>query len=228
MRKYLFILGVLLLFGVGFFISVKFHADTNTQVPAANISAENMSNTQEEANGLVQVAAPQDDEIPLARAYERITKKPFGIYITPTTSPVQPEKFSGYHTGTDFEILSGEENSDVVVHAICDGAARIKQRVSGYGGVFIQQCVINGEDVTVLYGHVALSSIAAHVGDVLAKGDTIGLLGAGNSYDTDGERKHLHLGVHKGTSINYRGYVTTESELSEWLDAETVLPFIGA
>jgi hypothetical protein len=32
-----------------------------------------------------------------------LQKKPFGIYITPENSPVQPENFTGYHTGIDVE-----------------------------------------------------------------------------------------------------------------------------
>jgi hypothetical protein len=36
---------------------------------------------------------------------EEITKKPFGIFINPETSPVQPERFRGYHTGVDVEVV---------------------------------------------------------------------------------------------------------------------------
>lgn len=41
--------------------------------------------------------------LPIAEFEKRITKKPFGIYITPQNSPVQPERFTGYHTGVDVE-----------------------------------------------------------------------------------------------------------------------------
>ena len=40
--------------------------------------------------------------------YPRITKKPFGIFITTQNSPVQPERFSGYHTGVDVEYKDAE------------------------------------------------------------------------------------------------------------------------
>ena len=33
----------------------------------------------------------------------RITKKPYGIFITPQTSPVQPDKFTGFHNAVDIE-----------------------------------------------------------------------------------------------------------------------------
>ncbi|MFA5134450.1 MAG: M23 family metallopeptidase [Patescibacteria group bacterium] len=157
---------------------------------------------------------------PLDKPAERITKKPFGIYITPTASPVQPERFSGFHTGVDFEILAGEEDSDVAVTAGCSGTVRDKQRVSGYGGVLVQDCVLAGENVTVLYGHLNLDSITISVGDTLHQGDLIGNLGTGYSTQTDNERKHLHVSVHKGTGVNYKGYVSLESALEDWIDPQ--------
>lgn len=56
---------------------------------------------------------------PIADFEGRITKKPFGIYITPQNSPVQPERFSGYHTGDDAEY--GDVAADVPVYAVYDG-----------------------------------------------------------------------------------------------------------
>jgi len=46
--------------------------------------------------------------LPVNQFFARITKKPFGVYITPETSPVQPEKFTGYHTGVDVEFVDLE------------------------------------------------------------------------------------------------------------------------
>ena len=77
--------------------------------------------------------------------------------------------------------------------------------------------------MTVLYGHLDLDSITVGVGDELAQGQVIGNLGQGYSSQTDGERKHLHLSVHKGTGIEYKGYVSTEGALSSWIDPETLL-----
>ena len=102
---------------------------------------------------------------PLDRASERVTKKPFGIYITPKTSPVQPERFQGYHTGTDFEIFPEELNADVPVHAICTGKIAVKRSASGYGGVLVQNCELNNQPITVIYGHLKLASIAKNAGD---------------------------------------------------------------
>jgi len=155
---------------------------------------------------------------PLPRASERVTKKPFGIFITPATSPVSPERFQGYHTGADFEIFPEELNAEVPVSAICDGKLLLKEYAIGYGGVAVEGCTLEGNPVTVVYGHLKLSSITAKVGDKLSPGEKLGILGKNKSAETDGERKHLHLGIHKGTSINILGYVQSKNSLSAWID----------
>lgn len=160
-------------------------------------------------------------EIPLHNALTRITKKSFGTYITPENSPVSPEKFRGWHTGTDFEILPGEENTDITFYAICDGNILQKRSASGYGGLLIQACTINAIDVTVIYGHVNITSIAKNVGDPLTQSETIGILGQ-VGVETDNERQHLHLGIHKGMGINILGYVQNQSQLEDWLDFSSI------
>lgn len=160
---------------------------------------------------------------PISNALARVTKKPFGIYITPNNSPVSPEKFTGYHTGADFEILPGEENIDVNIFALCTGQILEKKYATGYGGVLVQACNINNEDVTIIYGHLRLASIAVNAGDTLTKSQQFAVLGTGYSTETDGERKHLHLGIHKGTAINILGYVQTQNQLNDWIDPMTLI-----
>jgi len=155
---------------------------------------------------------------PISSPLERVTKKPFGIKVSPGNSPVSPERFSGYHTGVDFEILPGEENIDVPIFAICTGSLLVKKQANGYGGMMVQQCTIGNQDVTVVYGHLKLASIEAAVGQKISAGEKIGILGKGYSSETDGERKHLHLGIHKGTAINTRGYISNPGELVNWID----------
>lgn len=169
------------------------------------------------------VPTTTDFMAPISRANERVTKKPFGIKISPATSPIQPERFSGYHTGTDFETFPQEADTTVVINSICDGKVIYRQRVSGYGGVLIQSCEWQGQPITVLYGHLALSSIDLKIGDDLKAKQSIGDLGQGYSYDTDGERKHLHLGIHKNSAINLKGYVQDQSQLGEWIDWTTLI-----
>ncbi|MDB4940311.1 MAG: hypothetical protein JWO40_736 [Candidatus Doudnabacteria bacterium] len=159
---------------------------------------------------------------PISNANTRITKKFFGTYVTPKNSPVQPEKFTGYHTGVDFETTAAEKDLAVPISAICDGKIVVSGFVNGYGGVIIQKCVISGADVTVLYGHLNLGSLPK-IGTIEKKGDKIAILGAAQSHDTDGERKHLHLSIHKGTAIEYRGYVQNKNELASWLDYQELI-----
>jgi hypothetical protein len=182
------------------------------------------------ATGAQQQSAEQNNppvktklSVPMDRAGERITKKSFGTYVEPGNSPVSPEKFTGYHTALDFEIFPGEEDAEVVVRTICAGKLLSKRTATGYGGVTVQSCTLNDQPVTIVYGHVRLSSVTAAVGDVLEKGQQLGVLGKGFSAETSGERKHLHMGVHKGTAIDIRGYVPSQAQLSAWLDPS---PFI--
>ncbi len=155
---------------------------------------------------------------PLDRTKERITKKPFGIFITPANSPVQPEKFSGYHTGVDFEIFPQELETAVSISAVCTGKLLVKRIASGYGGVAVQSCDLEGAPITVVYGHLKLDSIkVAQGGDIIA-GEALGTLGRAYSPETSGERKHLHLSFHKGSEANILGYVSSMETLSNWLD----------
>lgn len=150
---------------------------------------------------------------PIAQFEQRITKKPFGIYITPQNSPVQPERFSGFHTGVDVEYEDTIE--DIPVFAVCDGEIVLSRWVSGYGGTVIIKCQINKADYYILYGHLRVSSITKNV--KILKGDQIAVLGKGKTQETDFERKHLHFSVHKD-SLDLRGYVQKQDELQGWVD----------
>lgn len=159
-----------------------------------------------------------DNSIPLSDPLSRMTKKPFGVYISPQSSPVQPERFKGYHTGVDLEIKPEELDADVPVKSLCDGQLLSAKSATGYGGVAVQSCSLDNQDVTVIYGHINLKSLNAKVGDKFHRGDFLANLGKAYSDETDEERKHLHLGIHKGRDISILGYVQSQSELSSWLD----------
>ncbi|HCU70582.1 MAG TPA: hypothetical protein DIC35_02365 [Candidatus Moranbacteria bacterium] len=194
--------------------------DSQNQANQGNNGASDKSSimyTQEQNSA--NKSAEYDLASPIDRAGERVTKKPFGIYVTPANSPVQPERFSGYHTGTDFEAFSDELEKDVPVKAICRGKILRKEKASGYGGVLVESCKFGREPITVVYGHLDLASISKKVGDNLEASESIGNLGKNKSAETDGERKHLHLGIHNGTEVNFLGYVPNQSQLSDWIDA---------
>ena len=224
--------GMLVIAGYIFFvddeneINTKLITNINTE-DIINIANTNTLNTSETDvnevsnvnNELDETKEPPVEETvliePVNEFKERITKKPFGIYVTPANSPVQPENFNGYHTGVDVEY---EDVDDVViVRAVTAGKVVSAKWVSGYGGVLILRHEINGEELLVLYGHLDPDLMITINAEVLA-GQQIGVLGEGGTNETDGERKHLHLSFIKGTEVNLRGYVSSESELNAWYD----------
>ncbi|MDB4978110.1 MAG: hypothetical protein JWM56_296 [Candidatus Peribacteria bacterium] len=197
-------------------------ASSQSAVPAsvsAGQIAESSSSLAYFSAGALSSGVSGDEFVsPLSEAQRRVTKKPFGIHVSPSSSPVSPERFSGYHTGEDFETFPEEQDADVPVAAICSGTVRFTGWVKGYGGVLIQQCLYQNQPVTVLYGHLNTDSLPLRSGSGLMAGGHIGMLGKGYSTQTDGERKHLHLAVHKGAAINYRGYVPTAAALKGWIN----------
>jgi len=224
MKKIIIISAILFLAAFGLFSALKKNNSLNNfpSAPAANTG-----NSPQNSSGNVSVSQPQNAlsdqnlnsfQPSLDRASERITKKPFGIFVSPQNSPVQPERFRGWHTGTDFEIFPDELDSDISVRAICSGKIAVKRFASGYSGVLVQSCELDNQPITAIYGHLKLASISKNAGDNLSAGETIGLLGKANSAETDGERKHLHLGVHKGSATNILGYAQSQTELSNWID----------
>ena len=158
---------------------------------------------------------------PINNSLSRITKKPFGLKVAPQSSPVSPERFSGYHTGTDFETTSEELNVVVEIRALCTGQLLQKRTASGYGGLAVQECTINNQNVRVVYGHIVLNSIEHSVGDIIHQAEAFAHLG-NQGPNTDNERKHLHLGIHRGDSIDIKGYVQTEIELTNWIDYQNL------
>jgi len=157
---------------------------------------------------------------PIADFQNRITKKPFGILITPQTSPVQPEKFTGYHNGVDVEYQDIE--TEVPVFAIADGQVIYTGNVNGYGGVVAIKHHINGQNYVAIYGHLNPNSLVKNNTNVIA-GQKIGILGIGYSSETDGERKHLHFSLKLGDDLDLTGYVKNKSDLDKWINPEKLI-----
>ncbi len=224
MKKYLLFILIILVVGGLIYIFTA----SSTQAPGSKIiNSVKTDNTNQPAlpadnSASINQTAPAVAE-PISNALSRITKKPFGIKISPYNSPVSPEKFSGYHTGTDFETTAEEKDIDVPIYAICSGPLALKKSATGYGGVAVQSCNINNQDVTVVYGHLRLSSISTKVKQELESGGQIGFLGTGYGQETDGERKHLHLAIHRGKGVSILGYTDNPAELDSWIDVENLL-----
>lgn len=163
---------------------------------------------------------------PLPNTASRPTPLFFGLHVTtnPEENPITPpERFSGYHVGLDFEVSKEELDAEVPVFAICDGTVTYSGFAEGYGGLLAQKCTLSGSLITVLYGHLTVESLP-RLKSVIAAGDQIGTLGAARSRDTDGNRKHLHLGIHKGENLIVLGYVKTEEEIKNFVNPADVIP----
>ena len=148
----------------------------------------------------------------------RITKKKFGQLITKQDSPVQPERFSGYHTGVDVEFTDSKD--EIAVRAVTDGTVLHSGTASGYGGVLAIQHAINDQPIVAVYGHLDPKTLKPK-GSTVKSGEQIAVLGDDQSTETDGERKHLHLAFVKGSTFSLKGYVQTQSELQAWIDPLT-------
>ncbi len=163
---------------------------------------------------------------PIENGAHRATPLHFGLYVTPdpATNPISPpERFTGYHIATDFEVTPDEADKEIAIYAVCTGTGTYAGFAEGYGGLLVEQCMLNGEKVSMIYGHLALDSLPAK-GAALVKGQKVAILGAAKSHDTDGNRKHLHFGIAKGWTSNYHGYAETKAEIQEFIDPQTVLP----
>lgn len=174
---------------------------------------------------LLLVACARGAGAPFADAWRRPAALRFGMHVTPDPgeNPIDPpERFAGYHAGLDYEILPGEEDDDVPVLAICAGDILYTGFAEGYGGLIVQHCRLRGEDVTVMYGHLAEDGLS-RIGAALKTGDRLGLLAPPYSAWSGGNRKHLHLGIHRGTHIDMRGYVQDPEELAAYIDPGSVL-----
>jgi murein DD-endopeptidase MepM/ murein hydrolase activator NlpD len=216
-------LGVAIFFVAFFLLVKKSEAPTISQQSLVTNSSENIKDNKQQLVINDQEVQKKQTIEPLSDPLPRITKKPFGILINSKTSPVQPERFAGYHTGTDLETTPGEQNIDVPVVALCDGKLLMARSASGYGGVMVQSCNLNGQGVTVIYGHIRLASVKYKVSDQIKTGDFLANLGTGYSNETDGERKHLHLAIHSGNLINILGYVQSKGALNGWIDPKQFL-----
>lgn len=167
-------------------------------------------------------------EEPVQESSKRPTPLAFGQYVTPdpAQNPIEPpERFVGFHVGTDYEVTAEELDAEVPVYAICTGTGAFSGFAKGYGGLFVEECTIFGEPAVVIYGHLRLDGLPK-VHESVQVGQQIGVLAPANSKDSDGNRKHLHLGIHKGPALDIRGYVQYESEINQFLDPQLVVPLV--
>jgi murein DD-endopeptidase MepM/ murein hydrolase activator NlpD len=167
---------------------------------------------------------------PMTRYAERKTVRWYGKQVGETDRQLVPcgDTFTGYHTGDDLEPLGGESNQEIPVYAIAAGKIRQVRAVSGYGGLLVIEHVLNNQTYTVYYGHIDLNQKLVSEGGTINAGQRIALLGDHCSPETSNERKHLHFAIHKGTTINVKGYAANTNELAEWVNPEALLQQLSA
>lgn len=157
---------------------------------------------------------------PVTNYESRITNRDHGKSTTLADSEgfACGGQFEGIHVGDDLEVTATELEKEIPVYAISDGTVRQASDVGGYGGLLITQNTIGGEIVTAYYGHIDLKSLKFSTGQSFKAGNLLGYLGDNCTTETSEERKHLHFAIRKGTSIDVRGYLSNNNELSEWHD----------
>jgi hypothetical protein len=136
------------------------------------------------------------------------------------------DRFNGYHVGDDLEVLQDNKKAEKV-YAISDGRVNFVDWVDGYGGVvtinhplclggpgYESECI----PFSSLYGHLDIESITVAKNDNVMAGDVIGILGEGETSETDGERKHLHFAIAEEHDIPLSGYITDYNRLVNWIN----------
>lgn len=167
---------------------------------------------------------------PISNYADRLTKRVYGEKTTLADASkfICGARFAGYHNGDDLETTEAEKDAEVPIYAIADGTVKQVSRVGGYGGLIIIQHQLADQTVTADYGHVSLDKTTIKASDTVKAGQQISILGDACSTETDGERKHLHFGLHKGSTVDVKGYVKTQADLSEWLNPKSTLSSLGA
>lgn len=159
---------------------------------------------------------------PINKSIDRINKKPFWIKISKNNSPIENERFEWYHTWVDFEIFKWEENIDIKIYSICNWKIIYKNYVNWYWWVIIQSCIIDSNEVTILYWHLNIDSITLKIWDNMNKKSYIWILWKWKSKETDYERKHLHLWIHKWKEIVLLWYTQNKNDLNNWIDYKKI------
>lgn len=128
-----------------------------------------------------------------------------------------------YHMGVDagFDLPAGTE-----VYATADGIVREAQERSQFGLVVLIEHEAGTEAAHVsLYGHLDPTDVRVTVGQTVAAGDVIGVLG--NETNNGGWAVHLHFGIHKAAYTGewvYYGHVYDPATAKQWYNPEKFIP----
>ena len=230
-KKYILIVLILVaVFLSAFFVYRKVRSSrsvgisSNPPISTASTISSNVNQQVAVVNSLINSATGLN--FPIADFAERMKLNFFGTHFSAATPRNQyPDSvcpnntlYTGYHTAVDLETTSDEQNIAVPVDAVSDGTIVFAGSASGYGGLVIIGFVYNNQNYTAVYGHIDTRTLKVSVGQKVSQGDLLADLAPACSVYSGNNRKHLHFGIHKGTTINESGYVSTQTELNGWVD----------
>lgn len=244
MKKYLiYIIAALIIValagGMYYFVNKRNSQNTQNSAPTqttATAPSDQSTTTSPVVTNTVPTQNPAPTLVyPLDNFAARITANDFGTYY-PAGGTTNPDRaacpsstyYVGYHTANDLEIFSNETSISVPIKSIADGTVREVKAVSGYGGLIVIEYSLGGNIYTAYFGHINLATATVKAGDHVTAGEHIVDLGPACSSINGDVRKHLHFGLHKGSSIDVRGYVPDQSTLSNWVDPKVLLSDLGA
>lgn len=171
---------------------------------------------------------PSNTYYPISNYEKRLTFRRFGQTVTTNDMPTCGFPFQGIHNGDDLEAYEYEAKTIVPVYAVSQGKVVFKNYVDGYGGLLVIQTQLDNQDVLLNYGHVNISTAKVALDETVLPGQEIAFLGEGCSSETNGERKHLHFAIHKGTTLDLKGYLQTPEELENWFNPVELLKKLEA
>jgi murein DD-endopeptidase MepM/ murein hydrolase activator NlpD len=117
---------------------------------------------------------------------------------------------SSDHQGVDFDPGRGTS-----IHAVADGVVIESSSDGGLGQHVVIEHNINGQKVQTIYGHMIFGSQTVTVGQIIARGTIIGLVGSTGASTGD----HLHFEVRPGGG--------DAVEPLSWLAKNVTEPFAG-
>lgn len=128
-----------------------------------------------------------------------------------------------YHMGVD---AGFDTSAGTPVYATGDGIIREAQERTQFGLVVLIEHDAGTADAHVsLYGHLDPSDVRVTVGQIVAAGDVIGVLG--NETNNGGWSVHLHFGIHKSPYTGdwvYYGHVYDPETATQWYNPEKYIP----
>lgn len=172
---------------------------------------------------------------PMDKYSERQTVKGFGKFIDNNfykgKEALFPyNRFYGYHAAVELEVFPNEIDKKVPVYITSSGIITYIGTLSGYGGVILEK--LDNENNTVLYGHVKTENLSFKVSDHINTENNpviLTYLGDQFSAETSKERKHLHLGIYKGTDLYFAGHESSLDQLEKrWFNPNIFLKEKGA